>query len=371
MKVLVCIPCLLTGGTEIQTLNLVQALVLGGHQVTTVCYFEHNDLMIQNYKEAGSDVVLLNSEGKRIGGWKGILFLFKGLRKVVQEYHPDVAHVQYMAPGALPILLLKILGVKNVIATAHTPADIYPSLNLLHFIQKHCLRAFTCITQLAEQSFFQSSHLYDPNFKLKRHNHFTIYNALPSYVTIRKDKKNFGEILTLGVVSRMESIKGMDLVVPAFALLAERYSNIRLLVVGDGELLPFMKEQVEHEKLSDRVTFVGRQGQSELQYFYDKIDILCMPSRSEGFGLTAIEGMARGCVVVAANTGGLPEVVKDGKVGMLHEKENIASMVDSTSLLIKDRVLLKNLSDEAVKYVEKYSFSTYSCLFNSLYTKLL
>lgn len=42
MKVLVCIPCLLTGGTEIQTLNLVQALVDGGHEVTTVCYFEYS-----------------------------------------------------------------------------------------------------------------------------------------------------------------------------------------------------------------------------------------------------------------------------------------------------------------------------------------
>ena len=43
-----------------------------------------------------------------------------------------------------------------------------------------------------------------------------------------------------------------------------------------------------------------------------KIDILLMPSRSEGFGLTAIEGMARGCVVVASHVGGLPEVVADG-----------------------------------------------------------
>ena len=43
MKVLVCIPCLMTGGTEIQTLNLVNALIQGGHTVKTVCYFEHSD----------------------------------------------------------------------------------------------------------------------------------------------------------------------------------------------------------------------------------------------------------------------------------------------------------------------------------------
>lgn len=46
MRVLICIPCLLTGGTEIQTLNLVEALIRGGHQVTTVCYFEHTPNMV-------------------------------------------------------------------------------------------------------------------------------------------------------------------------------------------------------------------------------------------------------------------------------------------------------------------------------------
>ena len=45
MTILVCIPCLLTGGTEIQTLNLVQALVAGGHRVVTVCYFEFSEDM--------------------------------------------------------------------------------------------------------------------------------------------------------------------------------------------------------------------------------------------------------------------------------------------------------------------------------------
>ena len=58
--------------------------------------------------------------------------------------------------------------------------------------------------------------------------------------------------------------------------------------------------------------FVGRQEQAALQSYYDKIDVLLMPSSSEGFGLTAIEGMARGCVLVASNTGGLPEVVREG-----------------------------------------------------------
>lgn len=82
MTILICIPCLLTGGTEIQTLNLVQALVAGGHQVVTTCYFEYSDDMVVRFRKAGSEVVCLSPTGTRVNGWRGILFLYKGLRSI-------------------------------------------------------------------------------------------------------------------------------------------------------------------------------------------------------------------------------------------------------------------------------------------------
>lgn len=160
MKVLICIPCLLTGGTEIQTLNLVKSLIQGKHQVSTVCYFEYLPEMVSRYQEAGSKVTCLSPVGKRIGGMKGIAFLYKGLKQVVQAEKPEVAHVQYMAPGAIPIILLRMIGIKNVIATAHTAADIYPNLKLVHFIQRHCIRVFTNITLTAENLFRQFMYVH-------------------------------------------------------------------------------------------------------------------------------------------------------------------------------------------------------------------
>ena len=107
MTILICIPCLMTGGTEIQTLNLVQALVAEGYRVVTTCYFEYSDDMVVRFQKAGSEVVCLSPTGARVNGWRGILFLYKGLRRVLKQYKPNVAHVQYMAPGAIPILLLR------------------------------------------------------------------------------------------------------------------------------------------------------------------------------------------------------------------------------------------------------------------------
>lgn len=370
MTVLIGIPCLMTGGTEVQTLNLVRALVAGGYRVVTACYFEHSDDMVSRFQKVGSEVVCLSPDGVRIGGWRGILFLYKGLRSILKQYNPDVAHVQYMAPGAIPILLLRLLGMRQILTTAHTAADIYPNLKLVHFIQRHCVRSFTCITELAERSFFGSSQLYDEHYPLKKRNHFTIYNALPASLPVTLNPRTANRPITIGVVSRLESIKGMDLVVPAFAKVKAVHPEVRLLIVGDGSLRGQMEQQVQAAGISDSVEFVGRQPQETLVQYYDRVDILLMPSRSEGFGLTAIEGMARGCVVVASRVGGLPEVVRDGEVGLLHESENIDDLASKLIYLCESPELWRQYSAQAITYVKRFGFDRFSVLFNNLYRKI-
>ena len=371
MKVLVCIPCLLTGGTEIQTLSLVQALVNTGHEVVVACYFEQSEAMVARYEEVGCKVVTLSADGKRPAGVKNaITFLFKGLHKIVKAHKPDVAHVQYMAPGALPILILRLYGVKKVIATAHTAADIYQSLGMLRWIARHLLVAFTCITERAEKSFFGSSQLYSPELKLKRKgNHFTIYNNLPSYISIATGPRQFKGVVTVGVVSRLEHIKGMDLVVPTFAKVHQAIPDTKLLIVGDGSLRSLMEKEVKENGLEDSVEFAGRQPQGVLQAYYDRIDILLMPSRSEGFGLTAIEGMARGCVVVAADTGGLPEVLDDA--GLLHSPGNIVDLTEKLTALLSDRNRMQTCSSLGLKRVSRFSTENYARLIADLYGKLM
>ena len=114
MTVLICIPCLLTGGTEIQTLSLVEALVAAGHKPVVACYFEYAEGMVRCYEAAGAEVRLLSSDSSRVQGVKATAkHLWNGLRSIVREKRPEVAHVQYMAPGALPIIILKALGIKK------------------------------------------------------------------------------------------------------------------------------------------------------------------------------------------------------------------------------------------------------------------
>ena len=416
MRTLICIPCLLIGGTEIQTLNTVHALVQGGHEVTVACYFEHTPYMVERYRQAGAKVILFSPEGVRVGGYRAIPFLYKHLRRTVKAVRPDVTHVQYMAPGGMVILLLWLMGVRNIIATAHTAADIYRDLRLIHFLQRHCLRAWTCITERAERSFFGSSQLYTPEMVLDKRNHFTIYNALPfrgserhavnaaeqrliateSQVNVASPRLKVNQsqsddspatslrftstsaainrseaAFTIGVVSRLESIKGMDLVVPAFAEVLKQYPDTQLIIVGDGSLRASMEEQAAELGCADRITWAGRQPQEQLAQWYGQMDIVLMPSRSEGFGLTAIEAMAQGCVVVASDVGGLPEVVRDGVCGLLHRTEDSHDMAGKISALIGDEELYSKLRAQSLCEVEKYSFERYASAVCDLYERLV
>ena len=260
----------MTGGTEIQTLNLVRALVRGGHEVVTACYFEHTDYMVEQYEKAGSKVVMFSQEGKRVGGLAGICFLGKHLWRIKRSINPDAVHVQYMAPGAIPIILLWMMGQKNILATTHTNADIYSpkQLRLVQFIQRNFTRVFTCITKTAEKAFFGSAFNYAENKgeALSCHAHCTIYNSLPSYIQITDKVRETKDVVTIGVVSRLEAIKGMDLVIPALEKVYQKHKNIKLLIVGDGTLRESMEVSLT-SNLQSLTSFVGRQGQDTLQAY--------------------------------------------------------------------------------------------------------
>ena len=314
------------------------------------------------------------------------------------------------------ILLLWLMGVRNIIATVHTAADIYKDLRLIHFIQRHCVCAWICITERAEHSFFGTSQLYSKDMVLGKRNHFTIYNSLPVQLggscnenedenyaaeqrliaTSSQVKGDGREVkqshlkgnlsssslsssshkepsapFVLGVVSRLEHIKGMDLVIPAFAEVRRRFPDVRLLVVGDGSLRGSMEQQAQELECADAVTWAGRQPQESLPQYYGEMDIVLMPSRSEGFGLTAIEAMACGCVVVASDVGGLPEVVRDGVCGLLHRTEDVADMASKISSLIASPELYRSLQKNALQHVQKFSFQRYASAVCDLYERLI
>lgn len=359
---LIAIPCLLTGGTEMQTLRLVEALVDNGHHCVTVCYFEYDFRIVQLFEKAGSRVVCLSAYGKRPASQRETYsFLKIGLARVVKEFRPKVAMVQYMAPGAMPIIILRRLGIKNIVAMLHTDADIYKNLRLIHFLQRHVARLFTCVTETAERNFFGSSHIIDSKGINHKHGHCTLPNCLPKDYTFNTSQLSIlNSQFTIGLVARLEEIKGVDLVIPAFAKVLESQPTAKLLVVGDGKLKDKMIEQQKMFNIpEDKIEWAGMVDYRKLSDYYRRMTLVWVPSRSEGFGLSAIEAMGQGCPVIASNVGGLKEIVHDGYDGLHFEPLKSEDLAAKTLDIYKDKKTLQSMCLNTIVTAKQYSFEAY------------
>jgi len=141
-------------------------------------------------------------------------------------------------------------------------------------------------------------------------------------------------------VGRIQPLKGADLAVRALAELPD--SRTELLIVGgpsgpDGEQeLARLHSLVEELGLVTRVRFVPPRRHEELADYYRAADVCVVPSRSESFGLVALEAAACGTPVVASDVGGLRIVVDDGRTGLLVAERDPHAFADAIGRALRD-----------------------------------
>jgi glycosyltransferase involved in cell wall biosynthesis len=120
--------------------------------------------------------------------------------------------------------------------------------------------------------------------------------------------------------------KGQDVALEAARLLAPRLPHARMLLVGDGP-----ERRNPTEGIAILPGFLD-----DLTEFYAALDLFIMPSRSEGWGLTALQAMANGLAVIATAVGGLPELVEQGKTGWLVPPDSPPALADAIEAAASD-----------------------------------
>ncbi len=116
-------------------------------------------------------------------------------------------------------------------------------------------------------------------------------------------------------VARLETVKGVDILVRAFAQV--RCEGRLLVIIGDGEEMPRLKTLVEELGLSNHVLLPGSKPHDEIPLWVNAADLMVLPSLTEGWPNVLMEAFSCGKPVVASRVGGVPEIVNNPSLGIM------------------------------------------------------
>ena len=176
----------------------------------------------------------------------------------------------------------------------------------------------------------------------------------------RHDPNSVPSVLFVG---RFELLKGGDLAINAFNLLAQENLDIKLLFVGpdrgvniDGRKLSFeqyVDRYVAKQSVKDRISFLGHCDSDKIKELRQIATVTIMTSRYETFSISLAEALSAGAPVVATDVGGIKELVTDGYNGLLAEADSAESVAEKVLELINDPEKMKVLSKNAIEDSKK------------------
>lgn len=166
--------------------------------------------------------------------------------------------------------------------------------------------------------------------------------------------------------------KALDVLLTAFAEIGDAHRGVRLLLVGDGPLRRQHEAQARALALDGRVEFLGERGRAEVARLLHGCSIFVLPSRSEPFGMVVIEALACRKAVVASAVGGIPEIIEDGRSGVLVEPDNPGALARALTRMLDDHALRERLADAGYERVqERFGCERMGAEYERLYAALL
>ncbi len=178
-----------------------------------------------------------------------------------------------------------------------------------------------------------------------------------------------GEI-AIGIVARLEPVKGHTVFVEAYHELAKAHPNTRVLFVGDGSERERLQAQVKSLGLEDRVRFLGIR--RDVTRILNALDIFVLPSvAGEGLPNVILEAMACAKSVVATIVGGTPEAVRDGENGLLAPPKDAHTLKEKLAILLNDPGKIRAMGQRSREIAEReFSLEMQISRFESLYETL-
>lgn len=343
------------GGVENHVYYLSKELVKRGIDIKVICAKENG----QNASEIIDDISI-----KRISS----PFKFTNtditpsLPFVLLRENFDVIHTHMPTPWTsdISIFIARIKNKKSII-TIHNDMDKPGFINKL--ITKIYLNTFfkfslnlvgtiIIVNPNWEKSFKSTGHLllkYKSKIKV-------IPNGIDTNLFKQKEnnKINKNEILFVSILDKYHTFKGLEFLFTAFSFTKKYISDIKLTVIGDGELKNDYIRTATDLGIIKEVNFIGAVSQKKLSSYYRKASVFVLPSfEIEGFGIVLLEAMACGLPVIATDITGLSKDIKKYEAGIVIPPKDPQILSESIIELLINKKKAKEYASNAKKLITK------------------
>lgn len=272
------------------------------------------------------------------------------LKKVIAKFKPDVVHAHYASSYGLLGSLSKFHP--YVLSAWGTDVMKFPQES---FMNKKIIRFnLKCADAVCATSDTINKCIQDI-FPRKVH---IIPFGIDFEAFKPNDKFKSKDMFVVGTIKSLEKVYNIDVLVKAFAHLHSRYSNTKLLIVGDGTEKGNLTDLTKQLNIQNSVEFAGRVPSKETPDHFNKLNCLVNVSQRESFGVSVIEAMACKVPVIVSDTGGLKEVVNNGVTGICVEPGNVEETSKAIEKIMQDKSFANSIVEKGYQNVkERYSWT--------------
>ena len=282
-------------------------------------------------------------------------WLSKKISMILDRECYDVIHVHEPLAPILPLVVLEHSKSVNI-GTFHAYDDKSHVHSLGRLLVRRWQKKLHGSIAVSEAALSQ----VDSNFTMD-------YQIIPNGVDIDHFAVKYPPICELKdgktnilFVGRLEKRKGLKYLIEAFLKLKRECPNIRLVVVGPGDL-DKESQYIMGASNSEDILIAGRVSYEDLPRYYSSADIFCSPATgSESFGIVLLEAMASSKPVVASNILGYRSIIRDREQGLLFDNKDCDALVTALKFIITNPDLGEKMGISGRETVERYRWSSIS-----------
>jgi glycogen(starch) synthase len=187
----------------------------------------------------------------------------------------------------------------------------------------------------------------------------------------RRMRREYGSPLVV-FAGRLEPEKGVQTLIEAMPLLRRRVPPARAVVIGEGTASADLKAQARRRRLGAAVTFTGYVSEPDLRALVSAANAAVVPSLYEPFGFVALEAAVLGAPLVVSRTGGLAEIVDDGRTGWQYAPGDATELAHALEIVITDPKQAKARAQAArLEIVERFAWPVIAGLTDEVYDTVL